>query len=377
MTAQLPLSTTYSSTYLCSCFCFIMSPLFPFTDPRCHLMQRAAVALIESPKFFFTLPALTHKSWTLVNTPSAEKQRLEFLGDALIGSCISEELFHCRPHEGPGFYTNARSVLTANSTFAHLMCKVGLYKPGDPVKPAGDTFETILAAYHSEKGPEAFKIYIRTYFVPLILSVSKAHDQYRQTRIRTRKNICFGLDSEPRRLDNAKSKLREKIGKQPTKHGKTFYPPRHLPGRPAKKSLIIIDLSDLTSDDEDTTSCRVVQGPIIMPKTSTAPTASTSKATLGIDLTAYHMQKNAGGTVGANVRISEGLHLRQPDSRIMSCTHTPRLSHTQAPSLTLPQSSFAFASNPRTTQRDIVLNLGPNSGQPSVSGSIDNPILID
>lgn len=94
----------------CSSRCSPMAPLFPFTNPKCHFMQRAVVSFIESPKFFFRLPALTNRSWTLVNNPSAERERLEFLGDALIGSCISEELFRCRPHEGPGFYTVSYTI---------------------------------------------------------------------------------------------------------------------------------------------------------------------------------------------------------------------------------------------------------------------------
>lgn len=71
-------------------------------------------------------------------------------------------------------------VLTANSTFAHLMHKTGLLHDLTlPVKPAGDAFETILAALHSEQGAEAFQTYTRQYFVPLIETVGLAYDAFR------------------------------------------------------------------------------------------------------------------------------------------------------------------------------------------------------
>lgn len=73
----------------------------------------------------------------------------------------------------------ARSVLTANSTFAHLMHKLGFHNLDDPVKPAGDAYETILAVFHGESGPDDFEEYMRSFFAPLIDTVG---DTYRRLR---------------------------------------------------------------------------------------------------------------------------------------------------------------------------------------------------
>jgi len=84
---------------------FMRTPLFPFTDPRCDYMQRMVVDLIESSDFLFELPDLPMDIWQAIIRNEAEKQRLEFLGDALIGSYISELLLHTCPQRHPGFYT--------------------------------------------------------------------------------------------------------------------------------------------------------------------------------------------------------------------------------------------------------------------------------
>lgn len=73
----------------------------------------------------------------------------------------------------------ARSVLTANSTFAHIMQRLGFHNDNHPVKPTGDAFETILAAYHRERGLDAFNQYVRQSFSSLIQCVGHTyHDRW-------------------------------------------------------------------------------------------------------------------------------------------------------------------------------------------------------
>lgn len=65
--------------------------------------------------------------------------------------------------------------MVANSTFAHLMKKVGLFRDSDLVKPAGDAFEAILAAFYTERGPDEFQAYVKKYFFPLIVTAGHAY----------------------------------------------------------------------------------------------------------------------------------------------------------------------------------------------------------
>ena len=82
-----------------------MQHMFPFKDSLCDAMQRDLVALVRTPEFAFELPLLGDVSWNLICNDHQERERLEFLGDALISASISRELFRCRPDESPGFYT--------------------------------------------------------------------------------------------------------------------------------------------------------------------------------------------------------------------------------------------------------------------------------
>ena len=58
--------------------------------------------------------ALTHKS-----AQGDSNERLEYLGDALIGMVVAEELYHFFPNESEGFLTRAR---------ANIVCRENLNK---------------------------------------------------------------------------------------------------------------------------------------------------------------------------------------------------------------------------------------------------------
>ena len=174
-----------------------MKSAFPFKDLQTDYLHRKVVAEIQRSDYHFHLPQLNETSWSTICNNSSERERLEFVGDALIGAFIAEELYKRRPDGGPGYYTVrtitqptrsvlkvsiqiAKSVLTANSTFAHLMNKAGLFHDlSRSVKPAGDAFETIIAALHSEQGSKAFQLYARECFLPLIETVALAYDEFR------------------------------------------------------------------------------------------------------------------------------------------------------------------------------------------------------
>jgi hypothetical protein len=59
------------------------------------------------------------------------------------------------------------------------MYKAGFHDINNPIKPAGDALETIIAAFYTEQGLEAFQSYAKLYFVPLIQIASQAYDGFR------------------------------------------------------------------------------------------------------------------------------------------------------------------------------------------------------
>ncbi|PPQ92684.1 hypothetical protein CVT25_013991 [Psilocybe cyanescens] len=153
----------------------MIGSLFPFkNDSRLDYIQREVVAFIQSPNYHFELPEISPQLWRQMNSDRSVAERLEFLGDAIMHSSLADGLNEHFPYEGPGFYTHVRSVLEANSTFAHLMIKVGSSSADNPVKAAGDIFESIMAAFHREQGSDVFGQYFRKYFSDLILRAGKA-----------------------------------------------------------------------------------------------------------------------------------------------------------------------------------------------------------
>jgi hypothetical protein len=79
---------------------------FPFqkgTAP--DSIQRHVVEKVYASDFVFELPLLSDTAWSSICNNSAERDRLEFVGDALMSGAVSEELYRIRLQGSPGFYT--------------------------------------------------------------------------------------------------------------------------------------------------------------------------------------------------------------------------------------------------------------------------------
>lgn len=112
--------------------------------------------------------ALTHTSWANErNMAGANNQRLEFLGDAVLELCVSEELF-CRFSDArEGALTEARSGLVNETELAGIARNLGLDKlirlgKGEEKQDGrnkdsllADAFEALLAAVYLDGGFEA------------------------------------------------------------------------------------------------------------------------------------------------------------------------------------------------------------------------------
>ena len=74
-------------------------------QPAMHsTLQNAVVAAINDPNYSFSLPQLA--DWdSVVSSSVDEKQRLEFVGDAIMHLSVSLYLYRLFPNAAPGFYT--------------------------------------------------------------------------------------------------------------------------------------------------------------------------------------------------------------------------------------------------------------------------------
>lgn len=112
--------------------------------------------------------ALTHTSWANEHgRENYHNQRLEFLGDAVLELCISDELYRRYPQAREGRMTEMRSNLVSEPFLADLARKLGLDhtirlgkgedrqfgRSKDSV--LSDAFEAVLAAIYEDGGLKA------------------------------------------------------------------------------------------------------------------------------------------------------------------------------------------------------------------------------
>jgi ribonuclease-3 len=119
--------------------------------------------------------ALTHRSYRFENSGETyDNQRLEFLGDAVLGFLAAETLYRNNPSKEEGFLTSERSQVTSGRAFARLAGEIGVgahlklgrgeLKSGGRERDSNlaDAFESILGACFLDGGiPAARKVFGR------------------------------------------------------------------------------------------------------------------------------------------------------------------------------------------------------------------------
>ena len=90
-------------------------------------------------------------------------ERMEFLGDAILGSVVAEVLFKKYPYREEGFLTEMRSKIVSRSNLNQLAKKLGLDEilefdsrltnfPNKQGSLLGDAFESLIGAVFLDKG---------------------------------------------------------------------------------------------------------------------------------------------------------------------------------------------------------------------------------
>src|SRR6202521_692486 len=121
--------------------------------------------------------ALTHASGAQHRLASNE--RLEFLGDAILGAVVCELLYCQYPDYLEGDLTKIKSVVVSRQTCAKISEALGLQEflvlgkgmtthPNVPPSLLADVFESLLAAIYLDGGYEAARKFIETHVGPEI-----------------------------------------------------------------------------------------------------------------------------------------------------------------------------------------------------------------
>ena len=124
--------------------------------------------------------ALTHRSFAYENGGIPNSERLEFLGDSVLGFVVTEHIYHSLPDYTEGELTNVKSRLVSEKTLALVAKELGL---GEQLRLGRsednkvgrnrpsllcDAFEAVLAAVFLSAGFEAARKLIETHIFPLL-----------------------------------------------------------------------------------------------------------------------------------------------------------------------------------------------------------------
>ena len=106
--------------------------------------------------------ALTHKS---VRGRTVHNERLEFLGDAILGSVVADFVFREFPDENEGFLTQTRSKIVSRKTLNIIAIKINLntvlkHQVNSNRSIFGNALEALIGAIYLDKGYQFTSNYI-------------------------------------------------------------------------------------------------------------------------------------------------------------------------------------------------------------------------
>jgi len=107
-----------------------------------------------------------HRSWCAENAGHPSNERLEFLGDAVLGMVVTDHVYELHPHLDEGALTNIRKTVVNSVALAevaetlglgeHLLLGRGEELSGGRQKPSilADALEAIIGATYLSRGME-------------------------------------------------------------------------------------------------------------------------------------------------------------------------------------------------------------------------------
>jgi ribonuclease III len=135
--------------------------------------------------------ALAHRSWCAETPGAASNERLEFLGDAVLGWAIADIAYH-RYEVAEGQLTDLRKSVVNSIALAevaqalglgpHILLGRGEAAAGGADKPSilADVFEAVLAAVYLDGGAEAAFAMVERLVVPRMPATADMLDQFDQ-----------------------------------------------------------------------------------------------------------------------------------------------------------------------------------------------------
>ncbi len=131
--------------------------------------------------------ALQHKSYSDAkdNGNKVNNERLEFLGDAILESVVSDIIYNRYPDKQEGFLTNLRSKLVKRETLNELATKMGIDKlimHTGRVTSAhnsymnGNAFEALIGAIYLDRGYNQCKMFVTDKIIRQYINIDQMAD---------------------------------------------------------------------------------------------------------------------------------------------------------------------------------------------------------
>ncbi len=121
--------------------------------------------------------ALTHRSWAYENGGSPHNERLEFLGDSILGQAVTVKLFTDHPDLSEGELSRRRAALVSSVALAEVARGIGVGELGVGEERSGgrekesllaDAVEAIIGAVYLSNDPHVAAAFVLQLIEPLL-----------------------------------------------------------------------------------------------------------------------------------------------------------------------------------------------------------------
>jgi ribonuclease-3 len=126
--------------------------------------------------------ALLHRSHSTVSKSPVNNERLEFLGDAILGAIVADYLFEIYPYKNEGFLTQLRSRIVNGESLKILAKKFGFElhlktnsrrNERPSTYALGDAFEAFIGALYLDHGFNKTKKFVVSRIIKTHLDLDK------------------------------------------------------------------------------------------------------------------------------------------------------------------------------------------------------------
>lgn len=129
--------------------------------------------------------ALTHRSYAFEQGGLPTNERLEFLGDSVLGLVVTEELYATHPDRAEGDLARMRASVVNARSLAEVARSLGVgpcirlgrgeFSSGGDDKPSilADTMEAIIGAVYLDRGMDVARPLVLRLFGPLMVRAGK------------------------------------------------------------------------------------------------------------------------------------------------------------------------------------------------------------